>query len=213
MRNPKWTRDEIILTLYFYHSHYPKIPEKGSQQILDNIISNILKGVDKRFLIIIGPCSIHKYKDAIDYAKLLSTIQKKYQDKIYFVMRCYVEKPRSTGLWTGYLNDPDLNGTNDIEKGILLNKQSNDASIPVIYGTRMIGGTRCFMESSGATNTYLYMALVMCEGEINDITSIKIDDKTVTWSGDLADATQVTVNTSDGNFYKDSTSLSTVGPH
>ena len=99
------------------------------------------------------------------------------------------------------------------EKGILLNKQSNDASIPVIYGTRMIGGTRVFMESSGATNTYLYMALVLCEGEINDITSIKIDDKTVTWSGDLADATQVTVNTSDGNFYKDSTSLITVEPH
>ena len=99
------------------------------------------------------------------------------------------------------------------EKGILLNKSSNDASIPVIYGTRMIGGTRVFMESSGATNTYLYMALVMCEGEINDITSIKIDDKTVTWSGDLADATQVTVNTSDGNFYKDSTSLITVEPH
>lgn len=101
----------------------------------------------------------------------------------------------------------------DFEKGILVNKQSNDASIPVIYGTRMIGGTRCFMESSGATNTYLYMALVMCEGEINDITSIIIDDKTVTWSGDLADATQVTVNTSDGNFYKDSTSLITVEPH
>ena len=99
------------------------------------------------------------------------------------------------------------------ETGILLNKQSNDASIPVIYGTRMVGGTRVFMESSGTDNTYLYMAIVLCEGEINDITSIKIDDKAVTWSGDLADATQVTVNTSDGNFYKDSTSLITVEPH
>ena len=69
------------------------------------------------------------------------------------------------------------------------------------------------MESSGATNTYLYMAIVLCEGEINDITSITIDDKTVTWSGDLADATQVTVNSSDGNFYKDSASLITVEPH
>ena len=101
----------------------------------------------------------------------------------------------------------------DFEKGILLNKQSNDASIPVIYGTRMIGGVRCFMESSGADNASLYMALVLCEGEINDITSIKIDDKTVTWSGDLADNSQVTVNTSDGNFYKDSASLITVEPH
>ena len=101
----------------------------------------------------------------------------------------------------------------DFETGVLLNKQSNDASIPVIYGTRMVGGTRCFMESSGTDNTYLYMAIVLCEGEINDITSIKIDDKAVTWSGDLADATQVTVNTSDGNFYKDSASLITVEPH
>ena len=101
----------------------------------------------------------------------------------------------------------------DFETGILLNKQSNDASIPVIYGTRKIGGTRVFMESSGATNTYLYMAIVLCEGEINDITSINIDDKTVTWSADLADNTQVTVNSSDGNFYKDSTSLITVEPH
>jgi len=101
----------------------------------------------------------------------------------------------------------------DFEKGILLNKQSNDASIPVIYGTRMIGGTRVFLESSGTDNTNLYMAIVLCEGEINDITSIKIDDKTVTWSGDLADNSQVTVNTSDGNFYKDSASLITVEPH
>ena len=67
---------------------------------------------------------------------------------------------------------PDFGTTDfdDFEKGILLNKQSNDASIPVIYGTRLVGGTRVFMETSGTDNTYLYMALVMCEGEINGIT-------------------------------------------
>ena len=63
------------------------------------------------------------------------------------------------------------------EKGVLINKQSNDANIPVIYGTRLVGGTRVFMETSGTDNTYLYMAIVMAEGEINDITSIRIDDK------------------------------------
>ncbi len=99
------------------------------------------------------------------------------------------------------------------EKGILLNKQSNDANIPVIYGTRMVGGTRVFMQTSGTDNTYLYMAIVLGEGEINDITSIRIDDKTVTWSGDLADNTQRTVGSGDGNFYKDSASLITVEPH
>jgi len=110
---------------------------------------------------------------------------------------------------------PDFGTTefDDFEKGILLNKSSNDASIPVIYGTRMVGGTRVFMETSGTDNTYLYMALVLAEGEINDITEIRVNDNAVTWSGDLADNTQRTVGSGDGNFYKDSASLITVEPH
>ena len=99
---------------------------------------------------------------------------------------------------------PDF-GTNefdDFEKGILINKQSNDANIPVIYGERLTGGVRVFMETSGTDNTYLYMAIVMSEGEINDITEIRIDEKPVTWSGDLADNVQRTVDSSDSNFFK-----------
>ena len=99
------------------------------------------------------------------------------------------------------------------EQGILLNKQSNDASIPVIYGTRLVGGTRVFMETSGTDNTYLYMAIVLGEGEINDITEIRIDDKAVTWASDLADNTAVEVGSGDSNFYKDSASLIRVEPH
>jgi hypothetical protein len=99
------------------------------------------------------------------------------------------------------------------EKGILLNKQSNDASIPVVYGTRMLGGTRVFVETSGTDNQYLYVALVLCEGEINDITEIRIDDKPVTWASDLADNTAVEVHSSDSNFYKNSESLIRVEPH
>jgi hypothetical protein len=101
----------------------------------------------------------------------------------------------------------------NFEKGILLNKQSNDASIPVVYGERLVGGTRVFVETSGSDNTYLYVSLILSEGEINDITEIRIDDKVVTWSADLADNTQVTVNSSDTNFYKNSESLITVEPH
>jgi len=110
---------------------------------------------------------------------------------------------------------PDFGTTDfdDFETGILLNKQSNDASIPVIYGTRLVGGTRVFMETSGTDNTYLYMAIILGEGEINNITEIRIDDKAVTWSGDLADNTQRTVGSGDSNFYKDSASLITVEPH
>jgi hypothetical protein len=110
---------------------------------------------------------------------------------------------------------PDFgdNYQDNFEKGLLINKQSNDASIPVVYGERLVGGTRVFVETSGSDNTYLYIALVLSEGEINDITEIRIDDKAVTWSADLADNTQVTVNSSDTNFYKNSESLITVEPH
>ena len=110
---------------------------------------------------------------------------------------------------------PDFGETDfdSFEKGILLNKQSNDSSIPVVYGTRMLGGTRVFVETSGTDNQYLYVALVLCEGEINDITEIRIDDKPVTWASDLADNTAVEVNSSDSNFYKNSESLIRVEPH
>tara|TARA_R100001086_G_scaffold137798_1_gene72008 strand:- start:3657 stop:5750 length:2094 start_codon:yes stop_codon:yes gene_type:complete len=99
------------------------------------------------------------------------------------------------------------------EKGILLNKQSNDASIPVVYGERLVGGTRVFLETSGTDNEFLYMALVMCEGEINSIEEIRVDDKTVSFDGALSDNTQRSVASSDGNFYKDSVSYITVEPH
>ena len=111
------------------------------------------------------------------------------------------------------LPDYGLNEADDFESGVLLNKQSNDANIPVIYGTRLVGGTRVFIETSGTDNTYLYVALVMSEGEVNDITEIRVDDKIVTWSGDLQDNVQRTVNSSDSNFYKDLESLITVEPH
>jgi len=99
---------------------------------------------------------------------------------------------------------PDF-GTGDFdetEKGILLNKQSNDASIPIIYGERLVGGTRVFIETSGTDNTYLYVALVMAEGEINNITEIRVDDKIVTFASGFSDGTAIEVDSSDTNFYK-----------
>ena len=80
--------------------------------------------------------------------------------------------------------------------GILVNKQSNNAYIPIIYGTRKVGGTRVFLETSGTDNQYLYGALVLSEGEINAITSIIVDDNEVTFSGSFADGTQITSNDS-----------------
>ena len=111
------------------------------------------------------------------------------------------------------IEDFGTNEFDDFERGILLNKQSNDANIPVVYGERLIGGTRVFMETSGTDNTYLYMAIVLSEGEINSIEEIRVDDKVVTFSGALTDNTQRTVASSDSNFYKDSVSYITVEPH
>jgi len=111
------------------------------------------------------------------------------------------------------IQDFGTNEFDDFEKGILVNKQSNDANIPVIYGERLTGGTRVFMETSGTDNTYLYMAIVMAEGEINNITEIRVDDKIVTFASGFSDGTAVEVNSSDSNFYKDSESLIRVEPH
>ena len=99
------------------------------------------------------------------------------------------------------------------EKGILLNKQSNDANIPIVYGERLLGGVRVFLETSGTDNEFLYMALVLCEGEINSIEEIRVDDKVVSFDGALSDNTQRSVASSDGNFYKDAVSYITVEPH
>src|SRR5210317_1758463 len=111
------------------------------------------------------------------------------------------------------IQDFGTNQFDDFERGLLINKQSNDANIPVIYGERLTGGTRVFMETSGTDNTYLYMAIVMSEGEINDITEIRIDDKPVTFASSFSDGTAVEVDSGDANFYKDSESLIRVEPH
>ena len=111
------------------------------------------------------------------------------------------------------IEDFGTNEFDDFERGLLVNKQSNDANIPVIFGERLVGGTRVFMETSGTDNTYLYMAIVMSEGEINDIEEIRVDDKAVTWASALSDGTEVEVGSGDSNFYKDSESLIRVEPH
>ena len=92
-------------------------------------------------------------------------------------------------------DNPDFGDTefDNFEKGILINKQSNDATIPVVYGERLIGGTRCFIETSGTDNNHLYIALVLCEGEINAITEIQVNDDAVTFSGSFADGTRTAI--------------------
>jgi 3-deoxy-7-phosphoheptulonate synthase len=81
-------------------------------------IHNILTGNDDRLLVIAGPCSIHDTKAALEYAENLLPLKLQYQDDLLIVMRVYFEKPRTTVGWKGLINDPDLNDTFDINKGL-----------------------------------------------------------------------------------------------
>ena len=93
---------------------------------------------------------------------------------------------------------PEIPDTPEVEeiRGTQINKQSNNAQIPVIYGERLVGGTRVLLETSGNDNTYLYGAMVLAEGEINAITEIQVNESVVTFSGSFADGTQITSNDS-----------------
>lgn len=101
-----------------------KIPatEKVVEQIEEsrNIVNNIILNKDNRILAIVGPCSIHDTKAAMEYAARLKAISDKISDKIYVVMRTYFEKPRTVGGWKGLIIDPDLDESYNIEKGLIL---------------------------------------------------------------------------------------------
>lgn len=98
-------------------------------------IKDIISGKDSRKLAIVGPCSIHDYDSAIDYAIQLSEIAEKVKDKIVVVMRTYFEKPRTTIGWKGFINDPDLDNSFNINRGLYLCRklliEINSLGLPV----------------------------------------------------------------------------------
>ncbi len=88
-----------------------------------NHIKSILHGEDNRIIVVVGPCSIHDPKAAMEYAELLAALSEKVKDKLFIVMRVYFEKPRTTVGWKGLINDPDMNGTHRISKGLGIARQ------------------------------------------------------------------------------------------
>lgn len=86
-------------------------------------VRDILDGKDKRLFVVIGPCSIHDPKAAHEYADRLLALREKVQDTLYIIMRVYFEKPRTTVGWKGLINDPDMNDSFDIEKGLHIGRQ------------------------------------------------------------------------------------------
>ncbi len=81
-------------------------------------VKNIIRNRDHRLMAVVGPCSIHDPKGALEYAGLLARLAEELSDQIFVVMRLYFEKPRTTIGWKGLINDPDMDGTHQISKGL-----------------------------------------------------------------------------------------------
>ena len=82
--------------------------------------NDIMQGVDKRLLVIVGPCSIHDPVAAFEYATLLKNAAQQFSDDLFIVMRTYFEKPRTNLGWKGFLNDPFLDNSFDFVSGLRL---------------------------------------------------------------------------------------------
>ena len=106
------------------HERHPITPEAAETvQRTRDAIHKILTGEDDRLLIVIGPCSVHDPKAATDYADRLLATRERLKDDLLIVMRVYFEKPRTTVGWKGLINDPDLDESFQINKGLNLARE------------------------------------------------------------------------------------------
>jgi 3-deoxy-7-phosphoheptulonate synthase len=101
------------------------ISDRASNVVSDAraAITGIIEGTDPRLVIVVGPCSIHDAKAALEYAERLKPIADRLADSLVIVMRTYFEKPRTVVGWKGLINDPDLDGSFHINKGLRLARQ------------------------------------------------------------------------------------------
>lgn len=86
-------------------------------------VHDILGGQDDRLIVVVGPCSIHDPKSALEYAGKLRVIKDKLKQDLHIIMRVYFEKPRTTVGWKGLINDPDLDDSFNINKGLRVARQ------------------------------------------------------------------------------------------
>lgn len=86
-------------------------------------IKRIIRSADPRLLVVIGPCSIHDPLAAFEYAERLYDAHRRYQQQLFIVMRAYLEKPRTTTGWRGFLNDPKLDGSFDMAAGLYQSRE------------------------------------------------------------------------------------------
>ncbi|MGH1361694.1 MAG: 3-deoxy-7-phosphoheptulonate synthase [Burkholderiaceae bacterium] len=101
------------------HEEHPVPP--ASQALIESArrdIASILHGQSERLVVVVGPCSVHDYDQAIDYGQRLAGLMPQVEDALLIVMRVYFEKPRTTVGWKGFINDPQLDGSFRINQGL-----------------------------------------------------------------------------------------------
>jgi 3-deoxy-7-phosphoheptulonate synthase len=101
------------------------ISERASNVVADarSAITDIVQRRDSRLVVVVGPCSIHDTRAAMEYGERLQKLARRFQDDLVILMRAYFEKPRTSVGWKGLINDPDLDGSYKINKGLRLARQ------------------------------------------------------------------------------------------
>ena len=140
-----------------------------------NEVIDILNGKSNKLILIVGPCSVHNYEQFIDYLDKFKLIKEKYESKILFLVRTYVEKSRSTGHWRGYLNDPNLDNSCDLELGILNTRKLmyEMSKRKLAIATEILCPITCYYLRDFVT--WSAIGARSCESQVNRIVSSDIE--------------------------------------
>ena len=101
------------------------VTEKASQTITTarQGVGDVLNGKDDRLVVVVGPCSVHDINAALEYGDILSKVMPQFEKDLLIIMRVYFEKPRTTVGWKGFINDPNLDGSFEINQGLHLARE------------------------------------------------------------------------------------------
>ncbi len=124
LNNVHISSEQVLITPAELKKKLP-VTDKALEFVSDarQTISNIIHGKDHRLLVVCGPCSVHDLDAAKDYAYRLKKLHEEFKDNLYIVMRVYFEKPRTTVGWKGFINDPHMDNSFDVETGLHLGRE------------------------------------------------------------------------------------------
>jgi len=124
LENANITNLERLVTPKKFKENLPLSPEVAAHvERSRQTLRDILDHKDERLFVVVGPCSVHDTKAAVEYAERLAKLADEVKDALFIVMRVYFEKPRTTVGWKGLINDPYLDGSFQIEKGMSLGRE------------------------------------------------------------------------------------------